>query len=449
MTENYDAFIIGTGAAGTTFAYKLHNAGLKVAIADCREYGGTCALRGCIPKKVLTGVAEIIDAHNRILGKGTGQEKKVIDWPSLMDFKKSFTDPHSQQKENGFKDAGIDTYHGIVHFEDEFTLVVGDKKVKAKYIVITTGSKPRELNIPGDEYLSTSEDFMEMQELPKSIIFAGGGYISFELAHIAARAGSEVTILQRGDRVLKEFDPDLVDILVKASEDAGIRIIKNKEVKKIEKMQNELKVTTCCQKEDKDEVFTADMVVHGLGRVPEIEALQIEKGSVILDKGNIAINEYFQSISNSRVYAAGDCILQGPLLTPVVSMQADIAASNIMEGNKYTADYTVVPSTVFTIPPLSGVGITESISSTKHRVLFYDMSQWYSTKRTNLKYAASKVIIDGSTDKILGAHILGPNSEEVINLFAVAMKYGLTATQLRSTVFSYPTISYDLNYILQ
>ncbi|AKB75483.1 Dihydrolipoyl dehydrogenase [Methanosarcina lacustris Z-7289] len=454
MKKDYDVIVIGTGAAGTTFAYKLNAAGMTVAIVDCREYGGTCALRGCIPKKVLTGVANIIDAHNRMLGKGTGQEKHVIDWPSLIAFKKTFTDPHPPQTEQGFKEANISIYHGIASFEDESTLIIGDEKIRAKYIIITTGSRPRKLNIPGEEYLVTSEAFMELEELPKKIIFAGGGYISFEFAHIAARAGSDVTILQRGDKVLKEFDSDLVDILVKASEDAGIRVIKGKEVKKIEKTRDGFKVTTCCQNEGKDETFFADMVVHGSGRVPAIEELQLEKGNVALDNGNIALNEYFQSISNPGVYAAGDCIRPGPPLTPVASLQAAIAANNIIEGNKYTVDYTVIPSTVFTIPPLAGVGITENIStenisSKKHKVLFYDMSQWYSTRRTNLKYAASKVIIDEATDKILGAHILGPDAEEVINLFAVAMKYGLTATQLRSTVFSYPSIAYDLNYILK
>jgi glutathione reductase (NADPH) len=191
------------------------------------------------------------------------------------------------------------------------------------------------------------------------------------------------------------------------------------------------------------------MIVHGLGRAPAIEELQLEKGNVALDKGNIVLNEYLQSVSNPKVYAAGDCILPGPKLTPVVSMQADIAASNIIEGNKSGADYSVIPSTVFTIPPLARVGISESTSSSGHKVLFHDMSQWYSSKRTNIRYSASKVIIDEQTDRILGAHILGPNAEEVINLFAIAMKHGLTATQLRSTIFAYPSISYDLNYILK
>jgi glutathione reductase (NADPH) len=448
MDKNYDAFVIGTGAAGITFAYKLKAAGMKVAIADCREYGGTCALRGCIPKKVLTGAANIIDAHNRMREKGSGKERIYLDWPALIDFKRTFTVPHPQQREGGFKDAGIDTYHGIVRFASESTLIVGDQRIRTNYIAIATGSKPRMPDIPGKEYFVTSEQFMEMENIPERIIFAGGGYISFEFAHVAARAGSEVTILQRGDRVLKEFDPDLVDFLVKASEDEGIRVITGHEVKKIEKI-NESIVTTCCRKDGKDETFSADMVVHGLGRVPAIEELQLEKGNVALEKGNIVLNEYLQSVSNPKVYAAGDCILPGPQLTPVVSMQADIATSNIIEGNKSGADYSVIPSTVFTIPPLARVGISESTSSPGHKVLFHDMSQWYSAKRTNIRYSASKVIIDEQTDRILGAHILGPNAEEVINLFAIAMKYGLTATQLRSTIFAYPSISYDLNYILK
>lgn len=141
MTENYDAFIIGTGAAGTTFAYKLRDAGIKVGIADCRQYGGTCALRGCIPKKVLTGAASIVDAHNRMIGKGTGIEKNTVHWSELISFKRTFTEPHPPQQESGFRDAGIDTYHGTVRFAGESTLIVDDKEIRAKYIVITTGSE--------------------------------------------------------------------------------------------------------------------------------------------------------------------------------------------------------------------------------------------------------------------------------------------------------------------
>ena len=223
MDGIYDAFVIGTGAAGTTFAYKLKAAGMKVAIADCQDYGGTCALRGCIPKKVLTGAANIIDAHNRMREKGSGKKRIFLDWPSLIDFKRTFTAPHPQQREGGFKDAGIDTYHGTVRFASESILIVGNQRIRTNCIAMATGSKPRMLNMPGEEYFVTSEQFMEMENIPQRIIFAGGGYISFEFAHVAARAGSEVTILQRGDRVLKEFDQDLVDFLVKASEDAGIR----------------------------------------------------------------------------------------------------------------------------------------------------------------------------------------------------------------------------------
>lgn len=449
MKEEYDAFVIGTGAAGTTFAYKLNAAGWKVGIADNREYGGTCALRGCIPKKVLAGVSNIVDEHNRMLDKGIKGNKIFIDWSSLVDYKRTFTEAHPQQSEKGYIDAGIDTFHGTVHFEDESTLSVGEKKITSRYIIITTGSKPRRLNILGEEYLVTSEEFMELEKLPKKIIFAGGGYISFEFAHIAARAGCDVTILQRGDRVLKMFDADLVDMLVKASEDAGINVVTGKELKNIEKTSDGFKVTTCCKDSEKDETFFADMVVHGLGRVAAIEELELVKGNVALEKGNIALNEYFQSVSNPRVYAAGDCIRAGPALTPVVSLQADIAATNILEGNKERADYTVIPSTVFTIPPLSSVGITENELSEDQKVLFYDMSQWYSSRRINSGYAASKVIIDESSDLILGAHLLAPNSEEVINLFAMAMRYGLTATQLKSMVFSYPSVAYDLNYMLK
>ena len=325
MTDSYDAFIIGTGASGTTFAYKLKDAGMKVGIADRREYGGTCALRGCIPKKVLTGAASIVDAHNRMLGKGIGNGRSSIDWKTLINFKRTFTGSHPELKEKGFRDSGIDTYHGTVRFVNESTLAVGDIEVRAGYIVITTGSKPRKLNIPGEEYFVTSEQFMDLQELPERIIFAGGGYISFEFAHVAARAGAEVTILQRGDRVLKQFDPDLVDMLVKASEEAGISVITGQEIKKIERTDREFRITACCMEDDTENAYSADMVVHGLGRVPDLEQLQLEKGNVALEKGNIALKVTVdvgpatplgEKVKDNATTIAGLMLLVGIIGTP-------------------------------------------------------------------------------------------------------------------------------------
>ena len=442
MEKEYDIIIIGTGVAGGAFAARLPS-DMNVAVIDSREYGGTCANRGCDPKKVLVGAAELIDWNNRMEGKG-GPEHKGMDWPSLMSFKRTFTDDVPENVENYFSSRGMDKYHGAAHFRDESTIAVGDDLLRGKYIFIATGAEPRNLDIPGEEYVITSEQFLELDDIPKRIIFIGGGYISFEFAHVAARAGCDVSILQRDDLPLAGFDRDMVDMLFKASKAAGIKIYLDKKVNGIEKKGDEFFVKT-----EGDEVFEGDLVVHGAGRLPAINKLDLEKGNVAVERGAIAVNEYMQSVSNPVVYAAGDCTKVSFALTPVANYQANVAAENILEGNKRKVDHTAIPSTVFTIPPLATVGIRGDDAKPEHKVLYYDMSQWYSARRTNLGFAASKVIIDEKTDRILGAHIMGHNAEDVINLFAMAMRLNLTLSQFKEAIFVYPSICYDTRYMIK
>ena len=451
MDMDYDAFIVGTGVAGSSIAYKLNSAGMKVAIADKAGYGGICALHGCIPKKILFGAADIVDAGKRMENKGVICNDR-IDWPSLMDFKNRLVHSYTDPKEQAFRNAGIDTYHGKVSFYDRNILLVGDKTVSAKYILLALGSTSRPMNFPGAEHLTTSDEFLDLKNLPEKIIFAGGGYISFEFAHIAARAGADVTIIHRGENLLKNFDPDIVSILVDASGKAGIRIITNQELCEIKKKgdnDSSLVLTVFDKDHQKETIHECDMVVHGLGRVPAIDGLKAEKGDVDIRHGAIEVNEYLQSVSNPSVYAAGDCIIPGPELTPTASLQANIVASNILDGNKHTADYTGIASAVFTIPTLASVGMLERDITDRHKVLFHDMSRMYSAKRTNLGYSASKVIIEKDTGKITGAHVIGANAEDTINVFALAIKAGLTSEEVRQTMYAYPASSYDIRYMLK
>lgn len=190
MERDYDTVIIGTGTAGRTLAGKVARSGLKIAIVDSREYGGTCPLRGCDPKEVLTYISHITDWNNRLIGKGGGTKAPLkIDWPSLIKFKKTFTEGFSRKTEKYLADMGIDTYHGRAHFEDRNTVVVGEDKLRGKYIFLAIGAKPRKLDIPGEEYMTTSEELMETKKLPEKIIFVGGGYISLEFAHVIRRTG--------------------------------------------------------------------------------------------------------------------------------------------------------------------------------------------------------------------------------------------------------------------
>jgi len=189
MTKKFDVVAIGTGAGASAVAYQCRAAGWQVAIVDSRPFGGTCALRGCDPKKVLVGAAEIVDWSRRMKGNGIRAEQLQIDWPELMRFKRTFTGPVPRNREEAFVKAGVATFHGRARFVGPSTVQVGQEVLEGQYIVIATGQKPADLKIPGAERLTTSEQFLELDELPRRVLFIGGGYIGFEFAHVAARAG--------------------------------------------------------------------------------------------------------------------------------------------------------------------------------------------------------------------------------------------------------------------
>src|SRR3954453_17477450 len=238
----YDLIVIGTGVAASTVTWECHSAGWKVAIIDSRPFGGTCNLRGCDPKKVLVGAAEVIDWIHRMGDKGINNTKDIhIKWSELMRFKRSFTEPVPKEREDQFSNAGIDTFHGHARFTDVTAIKVTEKEgtnhmINGKHILVATGAKPAKLNIPGEEYVTISDQFLELDYLPEKIVFIGGGYISFEFAHIAARAGAKkITILHRNNKPLGHFDPDLVSQLIQSTRELGIDIRLQTEVKGIVK----------------------------------------------------------------------------------------------------------------------------------------------------------------------------------------------------------------------
>jgi glutathione reductase (NADPH) len=225
MERKFDLIVIGTGAAGSIAAHKCRKAGWDFAIIDSRPFGGTCALRGCDPKKVLVGAAELIDWTRRMEGKGVSAKSAEIDWPSLMQFKKTFTEPVPQNMKKGYAEAGIVPYHGRTRFLDRTTVRVGDDTLTGRFVLIAAGARPATLGIQGEAYLTRSDQFLELEQLPQRIVFVGGGYISFEFAHVAARAGAQVRIIHRGTRPLEGFDPDLVnEIRIAASRRADLNV---------------------------------------------------------------------------------------------------------------------------------------------------------------------------------------------------------------------------------
>lgn len=449
--KQFDLVVIGTGSAASAVAYPCRSAGWSVAVIDLRPFGGTCALRGCDPKKVLVGAAEVIDWNYRMHGKGIRAEKLSIDWAELMRFKRSFTDPVPQRREESFSKAGFVAFHGRAQFVGLTTVQVGTDTLEGRYMVVATGAQPVTLQIPGTEHLTTSDQFLELDVLSPRIVFVGGGYISFEFAHIAARAGAQVTILHRGVRPLSHFDPDLVEQLVQRTRDLGVDVQLQAEVKGIERTSSGLIVCTSVAGETR--MFETNMVVHGAGRVPEIDDLGLDAAGVQYDaKRGVKVNEHLQSVSNPAVYAAGDAAASsGPPLTPVAGYEGEIVATNLLKGNHRKTDYRAVPSVVFTVPPLAAVGLSEQKArdeGLRFRTHRETTSTWYSSRRLGERISGFKVLIEEGTDHILGAHLLGPHAEEVINIFALAIQFGLTAKDLSSLKYAYPTHASDIWYML-
>lgn len=449
MDGRYDLVVIGSGVASGA-ATRCRQAGWSVAVVDGRPFGGTCALRGCHPKKLLVSAAEAVHAVRAMSGRGVRGSGLTIDWAELVRVKRAAVDPVPARVEAEWAAMGVALVHGRARFVGPTTLVVGDARLTARRVLIATGAVPAPLAIPGAEHLTTSDAFLDLEALPPRVVFVGGGYVSFEFAHLAARAGAQVTILHRGLRPLEAFDPDLVDLLVRGSREVGIRVEVDAEVRALERAGDELLVHARARGQARRVV--ADLVVHGAGRVPDLDDLGLEAAGVARARRGVVVDEYLRSVSNPAVYAAGDAAASGPPLTPKAAHDAAVVATNLLEGNRRRVDYAGLASVVFTVPPLAATGLTEAAARAagrRVRVRWEDTGGWFSARRLGETTAGFKVVVEEGTGRILGAHLLGPAADEVINVFAVAVRLGLRADDLAQVPFAYPTRAADIPFMLE
>ena len=295
----------------------------------------------------------------------------------------------------------------------------------------------------------TNEEFLALEALPARIVMVGGGYIAAEFSHIAARAGAQVTVLQRGERMLTHFEPELVGWLMQKFQAIGVDVRTRTAVTAIRRMDTGYAVEASA--DGKAATFTADLVVHAAGRVPALEGLDLDAAGVAVRDGRLQLNEFLQSISNPAVYAAGDAAAVGPPLTPVSSHDAKVVAANLIDGNRHRPDYRGVPSVAFTIPPIAAVGLSEA--EARRQGLTFRMQQrlasdWFTARQGAEPVYGFKVMVEESSGHILGAHLVGPHADEVINLFALAIRHGLTAKAIKETMFAYPSGASDVGYML-
>jgi glutathione reductase (NADPH) len=458
--QNFDVLVIGTGTAGDTAATLLTNAGLSVAIADEGEYGGTCALRGCQPKKYL-----VVPAHAAMEGAGLTArgfaEAPRLDWEAMQRSRREFVDAVPEGAQAGLRERGIATFHGTCSFVDATTVDVGGERIAARRILVATGGRPRPLSLPGGDLAGSSDDFLELPRMPRSITFIGGGYISMEFATVAAAAGADVTVLQRGDRVMDRFDADLVAELRKGCATRSIRVVTNAETEKITTGRKGTRIVHLAPGAVSPEgtkaagptTVESEVVIAALGRVPNIEVLNLEAAGVNAGGRGIEVDAGMRT-SNPAVYAAGDCVV-GIQLSPISDAEARTAARNIVAdlsgGDERTElDISTLPTVVFTYPQLAQFGVSEEEARDRGgvRVNVGSGAGWPNYRRLNESQVAYKVMIDEATDRIVGAHILAPQAGELVNLLAIAARQGTTATAFREFPWAYPTYTADLKYML-
>jgi glutathione reductase (NADPH) len=428
--KTYDLAVIGSGTAAQVTSSRVRAAGWSVAIIDNQPFGGTCALRGCDPKKMLISGAEAIDVARNMSGRGVTGELK-ISWPDLMAFKRTFTDPVPANHERRYAEHGIDAFHGTACFTGQTTIDVDGQSLRARHVLIATGARPVPLTFPGADHLITSDQFLELAELPARIVMVGGGYIAAEFSHIAARAGATVTVLQRADRMLTQFDPDLVGWLMKKFSEIGVEVRTGAAVEAVERDGRGFTVRA---RAGTQEIATrADLVVHAAGRTSDLAALNLAAAGIAIENGRLVLNEFLQSASNPAVYAAGDAAAKGPPLTPVSSHDGKVVAANLLEGNRHRPDYRGVPSVAFTLPPIAAVGLGEAqarAAGLEFRVNRENVPDWYTARRVAETVYGFKTLVEESSGRILGAHLVGPHADEVINAFALAIRHGLTASDI-------------------
>lgn len=448
MDRQYDLVIVGSGVTSAV-ASRCREAGWSVAVVDRQPFGGTCALRGCVPKKILVGAAEAVHAARDLSGHGVPASDLTLDWSELVAFKRAMIGATTERTERTWTEKGIELFHGVARFVGPTTLAVGDDRLTGRRVLIAAGAIPAPLTFPGADRLATSDAFLDLPRMPARVLFIGGGYISFEFAHVAARAGAQVTVLHRGRRPLEGFDPDLVDQLVRRSRELGIRVELETEVRGVDAAAGGLVVRGA--RRGSDVTFETDLAIHGAGRVPELGALDLEAAGVKWEKRGVSVNEFLQSVSNAAVYAGGDAAASGPPLTPKADHDAEVLTANLLHGNTRRVSYDGIASAVFTLPPLAAAGLGEAdarAAGLKFRVNHQDTSGWFHTRRVGETASGCKVLIEDGTDRILGAHLLGPHAEEVINLFAVAIRLRIPARELKDVLFAYPTSGSDVRFML-
>lgn len=439
---DFDLFVIGAGSGGTRASRMSAAYGAKVAVAEEYRVGGTCVIRGCVPKKLLIFGAHFAEDLKDARRFGWDVPDCRFDWPTLRDNVLADVDRLNGLYTQGLENNGVEILldRATVTAPNEVTLGSG-RKVTAKTILIATGAHPHVPTFPGSEHGITSNEVFHLETLPKRVLIAGGGYIANEFAGIFNEFGSKVTLVNRTDVILRGYDAQVRDRLLQISMTKGIEFRFFAEFEKIEK-QADGSLLVSMSGHDPIEV---DCVLFATGRVPNTEGLGLEDVGVELDKGAVKVDADNRS-SVPSIYAVGD-VTNRVQLTPVAIREGQAFADTLFGGKPHQVDYHCIPSAVFSHPPIAAVGMTEGEARNKLgsvKVYTSDFRAMKNVLAGRHERALYKMICDGVTGRVVGLHMIGPDAPEILQAAAVAVKAGLTKDAFDATVALHPTMAEEL-----
>ena len=442
---DYDLFVIGGGSGGVRASRMAAQAGARVAIAEEYGFGGTCVIRGCIPKKLFVYASHYRDDFEDAAGFGWTVPETRFDWKVLVANKDKEIARLEGLYEQNVTKAGAEIIMERAEFLDPHTIHLkkSGRRVTAKHILIATGGRPsRDMgNCVGADHAITSNEAFYLETLPRRVIVAGGGYIAVEFANIFHGLGAEVTLVYRRDKILRGFDEDMRDAVTDAMTKKGIRIVTNRVFKRVDRRKDEIFAFT-----DHDEVLEADCLMLAIGRVPNTDGLGLEKAGVETGQKNEVKVDRFSQTNVDHIYAIGD-VTDRLQLTPVALHEAMAFVKTVYDGVPTPVDHTLVPTAVFSQPEIGTVGLGEAAALAAGHSIDVYLSRFRPLKHTlsgREERSVFKLIVDAETDRVLGCHIFGADAAEIVQIVAVALKMGATKAQFDATIALHPSAAEEL-----
>ena len=436
---DYQLFVVGGGSGGVRAARVASSLGARVGIAESYRYGGTCVIRGCVPKKLLVYAAHFAEDFVDADGFGWSVPPAKFSWPRLIAAKDKEISRLSGLYEDNLVGSNVKTLHGSARLLDAHAVLVDGQRITTEHILIATGATPFMPNIPGIEHAITSNEVFDLPELPSRVLIVGGGYIAVEFAGILNGLGAQVTLCYRGDQVLRGFDEDIRAHLQAEMVKKGIAVLLNQDVAHIEKLvDGALSVgffgTTASS-------LDVDAVLYATGRIPNTQGLGLEALGVAMDSSGGVKVDAFGKTNIDSIHAVGD-VTHRIALTPVAIREGAALAHTLFGSEPMTADLTTVPSAVFSQPPVGTVGLTEAQALSQ-----YGEIDVYTSRFKNMRHSLSgrdertlmKLIVDSASQRVLGAHMVGSDAPEIIQGLAIAIRMGASKADFDATVALHPS----------